>query len=587
MTDRGQHARSRLLHVFAACGIVFMIVAALYVARVVFVPVVIALLLTFVASPLMSCLQRWHWKRVPAALVVVLLLCVAIGAILMALFVQAGRLAAELPTYKEQIVEKIQSVREMSADSWLNRFILFVEDLINDIQQTPTSEVVPVSVQTGPLSGLPLVAGSAFEVLVEVGLILVLVFFMLLRREEFRNRLIRLGDSQLTTTTHVMDEGSERISKYLQMQLVVNVCYGAAWSIGFLIIGVPYALTWGFVAAALRYVPYLGWLIAAIFPALISFAVFSSWTPFIFVIGYILLVEILVSNLLEPLLYGKTTGVSDLALLLAAAFWTWMWGPIGLVLATPIITCVFVLCRHVHSLQFVAVLLGDEPTFDPPAVLYQRLLARDLDEAREIIENQLQEHSPTDTYEELLRPVLIRMRSDKRSGTLRMQERRWLAANLRELARSEGPDRAHMIADEHEPAHRLVIGGVPAQDSTDRLALYVFQNLLDPELFEFKVISADPRDRTRQEFDVLLVATLSSHYLSHTRHLCKQLRVRFPDKKLLVGCWGLAGDMANARDKLKDAGADDAAASFPDSLAQLSALAGQRDVGLTPAGAAS
>jgi predicted PurR-regulated permease PerM len=249
----------------------------------------------------------------------------------------------------------------------------------------------------GPLLG-PFAAG---------GLIIVLVIFMLINREDMRNRLIALiGHGQLTATTHALEEASDRISRYLLMQLILNGAFGIAVSLGLLLIGVPYAPLWGFFAAVLRYIPYLGSWLSALLPIAMSLLVSDSWTQPILIAVLFLALELPINLFVEPWLYGRRTGVSEAALLVAVAFWAWLWGPVGLILASPLTACLVVLGKYVPALSFFNTLLGDRPVLDPPIRYYQRLLARDHDEAVEIAEEQSKNSSVEAVYDQVLVPAL-------------------------------------------------------------------------------------------------------------------------------------------------------------------------------------
>ena len=262
---------------------------------------------------------------------------------------------------------------------------------------------VPVVVQApSVLWQLP----SLLEPLASAGLVLVLVIFMLLKHSDLRNRLIRLaGYSHLTTTTKALDEAGQRISRYLLMQSI-NGSFGVAVGLGLFLIGVPYAMLWGFLAAVLRFVPYVGPAVSALLPSALSLAVFDGWVQPFLVIGLILLLELASNLVMEPWLYGQSAGVSEVALLVAIAFWTWLWGPIGLLLATPLTVCLSVLSRYIPPLDFINTLMGDEPVLDLPTRYYQRLLARDDDEAAEIVETYGQTHDPEDVYDDIIVPAL-------------------------------------------------------------------------------------------------------------------------------------------------------------------------------------
>ena len=251
----------------------------------------------------------------------------------------------------------------------------------------------------------------------------VLVIFMLIDHADLRNRLIRLaGYGRLPLATRALDEAVQRISRYLQMQSIINGSYGVALALGYFLIGVPYAFFWGFLAATLRFIPYVGPVLAAAFPIVLSLAAFDGWVQPILVISLVLVLELVSNGLLEPLLYGQSTGVSEVALMVAIAFWTWLWGPVGLLLATPLTVCVSVLGRYVPQLEFLKILLADEPVLEAHAAYYQRLLAKDQDEAAAIVDDALRTQALDAVYDEVLIPALVAAKRDREQGTLAVED---------------------------------------------------------------------------------------------------------------------------------------------------------------------
>ena len=257
------------------------------------------------------------------------------------------------------------------------------------------------------------------EPLSAAAFVVVLVIFMLLKYEDIRNRLIGLvGSGQLTVTTRALDDAGQRISRYLLMQCIINGSYGLAVGLGLFFLGVPYAVLWGFLAAVLRYIPYVGPLIAAVFPVTISLVAFPGWGHLALVLGLFVLLELWSNLIMEPWLYGQSIGVSEVGLLVVTGFWTWLWGPIGLVLATPLTVCIVVLGRHVPHLQFFDMLFGDAPALAPPVLYYQRLLARDQEEATEFVEEYVKAHTLEKVYDDVLIPALLLAWQDRQQGLL-------------------------------------------------------------------------------------------------------------------------------------------------------------------------
>ena len=251
-----------------------------------------------------------------------------------------------------------------------------------------------------PLETLRDVGGPLIAPFATAGLVVVLVIFMLLQREDLRDRVLRLvGGREVARATEAMDDAAKRISRYLLMQLIINVLYGIPVGIGLYFIGVPNPILWGCLATVLRFIPYLGPVIGALFPIALSFAVAPGWTLPLLTVALFVVLELFSNNVLEPWLYGASTGLSPVAVLVAAVFWTMLWGPLGLLMSTPLTVCLVVLGRHVPQLGFFDVLLGDEPALSPEVKFYQRLLARDPEEATELAEEYLEDGSLDKLYE--------------------------------------------------------------------------------------------------------------------------------------------------------------------------------------------
>jgi len=416
---------------------------------------------------------------------------------------------------------------------------------------------------------------SLLEPLANAGLVLVLVIFMLLKQRDLRNRLIRLGGfSQLTTTTKALDEAGERISRYLLMQSIINGSFGVAVGLGLFLIGVPYALLWGFLAAVLRFIPYVGPGLATILPSALSVAIFPGWWQPVLVIGLIALLELMNFMVLEPWLYGQSAGVSEVALLVTVAFWTWLWGPVGLLLATPMTVCLSVLSKYIPQLDFLNTLLGDEPALDLPTHYYQRLLARDDDEAAELVETYLQTHAPEEVYDDLLMPALTAAKRDRERDAIMLEDLQFVGqatqAIMDDVALRQSqaaPAAADVVAISDEapvarPVPSIRIVGCPARDEVDALALRMFQHMLDPQRYSLEIASVEMLTAEvvslveQQGVELICIAALPPGTTTPTRYLCKRLRARFPACKILVGRWGWTGEGDANRALLLAAGAD-------------------------------
>jgi hypothetical protein len=314
-------------------------------------------------------------------------------------------------------------------------------------------------------------------------LVIVLVVFMLIYGEDLRDRMIRLiGHGRLLITTRAIDEASQRISRYLIMQLVINASFGLALGIGLFLIGVPYVLLWGVLAAVLRFIPFVGsWLVAAILLTF-SVAVFPGWTQPLLVSALVAALELVSNQVMEPLLYGHSTGISPVALIIAAAFWTWLWGPVGLALSTPLTTCLVVLGKYVPHLEFLDILLGDEGTLDAGMGFYQRLVARDQDEAVAVVEDYLQNHPAETVYDDILVPALVLAKRDRTRGELTTDDEQFIYQVTRDILNDILPSQVtqsagNEITTGEHAGPQVILLGCPARDEADELALHMFAQL--------------------------------------------------------------------------------------------------------------
>ena len=470
-----QHAIVMLSYTVVAV----LVVACLYSAQAVFIPLALAMLFTLVLSPPVTLLQRLRLGRIPAVILVVVLSGGLLFGMSWLVARQFVELAAELPQYSDAIKTKVRDLKKLAGGATGGKMGRLVEDISHELQsETPppkksgpnrtdddkdktADEFVddllpkdtphadragqpptivsppPLVVQPDSTDWLGRLTGavaSLGESAASIALALVLTIFMLLNRENLRDRLIRLiGHGRLTATTKAFDEAVSRISRFLLMQLVVNSTYGMALSLGLLILGVPYALFWGLLAAVLRYIPYLGAWIAAIPPVLISFVMSEGWTQPMLVVGWIVSIELVSNNVVEPKLYGHSIGVSEVALLVAAAFWAFLWGPIGLVLSSPLTVCLVVLGKYVPALEFLDVLLGDKPALQPHETFYQRLLARDKEEAAQVAAAQAKALSPRQVYNALIMPALSYFRHDCDHNELSEADQQFILTATREI----------------------------------------------------------------------------------------------------------------------------------------------------------
>lgn len=411
------------------------IVSALYVGREIFVPVALAILLSFVLASPVSALQRLKVPRGVAVVGVVIFAFAIIFALGSLIATQLNRLAGDLPSYQVTIQSKIQSVRGITGgSSTLERAAGMLQDLGKELDkpkgvtEKPVSPslgsplgsrpVAPVPVQVlqpdpGALESLRSLIAPLISPLATTGIIVIFVIFILIQREDLRNRLIRLaGSHDLQRTTAALDDAGNRLSRLFLNQLLINTGFGLLIGAGLWLIGIPSAVLWGILAAVLRFVPYIGSIIAAAFPLALAVAVQPGWSMLVWTAALFFVVEPAVGQIVEPMVYGRSTGLSPVAVVVSATFWTALWGPIGLVLATPLTVCLVVLGRHVERLAFLDVMFGDRPALSPAEIFYQRMLAGDPTEATEKAEEYLKERSLSSYYDEVAIKGLLLAQSD-------------------------------------------------------------------------------------------------------------------------------------------------------------------------------
>ncbi|MGH7785778.1 MAG: AI-2E family transporter [Candidatus Binatia bacterium] len=543
-------------------------VAVLYWAQPFIVPLALALLITFFLSPIVSRLQPWVGK-VPAVLVVVALTFSVIGLAGYAASRQLGSLVLELPAYRANIIQKVRDIRGASQGGSVEKVQEAVNEIAEEVGGTAASTspqpVVVASEQTSSLWGFPSTLGSIMGVLGDIGLVAVLVVFMLLERQELRNRLVRLlGHKHLTIATRAFDEAGQRVSRYLLMQSLVNAVFATGVGIGLYLIGVPYVLLWASLAFALRFIPYVGSIISAVAPLLVSLAVLEGWTRPLLVLALYLGLELFTNMVLETVLYAGAAGVSELGLITAVAFWTWLWGPLGLLLATPLTVCLVVLGKYVPGLQFIATLMSDEPALAPDKNYYQRLLAGDQSEAADLLDAQLKRGEVESAYDALLLPALNYAERDRIEGRLTDDEERAIVETTRELlvelahhARAVTPDAAAAAG-----AGRIAILGWPANGEADGLALRMLAQLLDGTPFALEILAAPMLSAEvvslvqERGCRAICIADLPPSAPLKTRYLIRRLRAAAPDLTIVVGRWAPPALADDGDEGLLAAGAD-------------------------------
>jgi predicted PurR-regulated permease PerM len=570
-------------------------VACLYWARLVFIPIALALLITFLLSPVVGLVRRTGLGQVPAVIVVVTLTLLLSGGLGWALFSQLTTLADDLPHYRATIARKIADVQRVRKGGAIKKVEDTAKDVMAQIERTTpaTQKPLPVVV-TGPhpLWQLPRI----IEPLGSAVFVFVLLVFMLIQQRELRARIIRLfGHERLAETTRALDEASAKISRYLLTQSGLNASFGVAIMVGLFALEVPFALVWGFFGALLRFIPYVGAWVAALIPIAMSLAVFDGWMKPLLIAALFVVTELITAFVLEPLFYGRSAGVSAIALLIAAAFWAWLWGPIGLALAIPITVCLVVFSRTVKGLEFIEILVSDESGVEPHITYYQRVLAADEQEAAELVRDAAKAESSEAAYDSILVPALARARHDRETGQLTRIEYAHIIESTRQVlerAAQPAPEGTTGTISPGPGTPSVTIAGCPADDEADRIVLEMLARLLEPAGYAVQI---PPAGGLVSEMMAAVLASRPSLIClgsleggGRARHLVKRLHGACPDTPILVGCWGLRG-AAELRTELRAAGADDVVSSLAEArvaalrLTRSSARLSPSATGATPA----
>jgi predicted PurR-regulated permease PerM len=543
------------------------------------------MLFSFLLTPAVIWLERIRFPRALAVSFVVLVFVAGMGSVGWTVADQLVDVTSQLPSYKANIKNKIESLRSPRGQS-LNKATDAVVELSKELAVAPTSDLTPgqTGARKSPSSARPLsvqvvspptnwldYAGSVLGPLGTAGIAIVFTIFMLMRREDLRNRFIRLaGRGHLGLMTQALDDAARRVSRYVFLEFIVNSCYGFVVGVALHFIGIPNALLWGVGAGVLRFLPYIGPPIGAILPILLSLAMFDGWTRAFITIGLFASIEIVTSNFVEPSLYGARTGLSALAVLLAAFFWTLLWGPIGLVLSTPLTVCLVVMARHVPHLGFLHVILGDEAVLSPEVQFYQRLLATDQNEAKQVLKRYRKDKPSEDLYDSVLIPALSLAERDRHRNEIDEATETFICRTVKELV-EEINDRSHeqrepnaMDADETAPsdaspsppqeraAHRAgYVVCMPVRDEADEIIGIMLAHLLERAGYRTRFLAigttVDMLARISEEKpDIVCLSALPPFAVGHARMLYQKLRAQSPDLKIVIGLWNFAGDPKRA-----------------------------------------
>lgn len=536
------------------------VIVALFYGRDLLIPFALAVLLTFVLAPPVAWLRRIGLPRVPSVLSVVLLAFVLFGGIGLVVGSQVVDLAEKLPEYRQNIAKKIRSLSESAPGGGIfGRAAETIRELERELHgksgeppqaapppQSPDRQARP---ETSTVALLGAWAVPLLSPLATAGLVVVFVVFILLGREDLRNRAIRLMGGELHATTEAMDEAARRVSRYLLMQLVINTGTSIPFGIALYLIGVPNALLWSMLAIVLRFIPYIGPLLAALFPATLAAAVDPGWGMLLWTLGVYVVMEAVTNNVIEPRLYGTSTGISEVAIIMSAIFWTALWGPVGLFLATPLTVCLAVMGRHVPQLAFLDVLLGKTPVLSPSQHFYQRMLAGDAVEGTHLAETFVKERPVVAFYDEVALPALSLAERDRQRAALAPERRAVVTETVLEvvddLADDEEVEGDKKDEAEHENGNVLAgnILCLAARTGFDFAAASMLAQLLREGGFEARSLPAEALSLSAVAsldvtgVDVFCLCYVGFANTAHARHLLRRLRRRAHGKPAIVALW--------------------------------------------------
>jgi predicted PurR-regulated permease PerM len=596
------------------------VVLFLYFARPILIPLALALTLNFLLTPIVMWLQRFSLRRGLAVALVMLIFSAVVGGMAWVVAGQLLQVASDLPKYRENIRSKIEALH-LPPESALGRAAESVKEIDMDFSapapagggQTnaqalskpalpQAQSAVPVQVVTAPATGLEYLSQMLkplLQPLSTAGMVLIFTVFILIKQEDLRDRFLRLaGVAQLHAMTLALNDATQRISRYLVLQLLVNVCYGLCFGIGVFLIGIPNPLLWGVIAGIFRIVPYVGALSATAFPLILALAIFHSWGPPLLLMLLFAVLELIASNVVEPWLYGAHTGISSLALLVTTVFWTMLWGWAGLVLAVPLTVCVIVLGRYVPRMSFLHVLLGDETALSIEAQFYQRLLALDQDDARSIAFNYLKSNSLLNLYDKVLIPALALAEQDRHRGALDERRESFLFLSASEIVSELALHRAgetaekprnlmarwrssrssfRPVSDQADPAPSATrVFCLAANDQADEITSSMLAQLL--ERAGHGVISL-PVEASFEEIlqhippepqDVICISALPPFAFAQAASLCQRVRLHLPEIRILAGVWGFSGDANKAEERFGSARPDAIVSTLAQAIDQIS-----------------
>jgi len=593
---------SGLARKFMTAVIAAVVVGGLYLGQPVLMPLALAVLASFALAPLVAMLRRLHLGHIPAVLVTMAFAVVILVSVGLFMGTQFARLAAQLPSYQTNLSAKIQSVVGSAVNNdTLARLRQTASNLARQVSgdrprplpldtANAPMEPVPVIIEReglAPLEMAQTLAGPLLEPLALIALVLVFVGFILFQKDDLRDRIVRLaGSGDLQRTTIALDEAASRLSRYLFLQTCVNASFGLLIGGGLWLIGIPNSGLWALMAMLFRFVPYVGVPIAFLFPAALALAVDPGWTMLIWVVVLFVTLDIIVGQLVEPVLYGRSMGLSAVAVVVAAVFWTWLWGPVGLLLSTPLTMCFVVLSRNVDSLKFVEVMLGDRPPLTLEQSLYLRMLGNDPDEAADEAEHFLRHNSVTAYYDEVAARALMLAQSDVNRGVL--DERR--QDHIRDAVKGLVDSLSNRKGEEREPPLPLPeswrdrpVLCVAGRGPLDEAAGILVTDMLAKYGLGARLVTSDETSAARiGELDtdgvrLICVSYLEPGTFKNARYQVRRLRKAIPGVPVIALFWGLSDDNSRYLDSIEATESDIVTTGLKETLRHIMAFARRAD----------
>ena len=576
MTDRSQTGNSRLT---PTLGLILAI-AVLYFARELLIPLVLALLLAFLLSPIVKRLEGWRIPRAAAASLVLFAACALLASVGWVALAQMMELGGRLRGDAQNIQRKIVSLQGNSSS--INDAISALEDLGAQVNHPALPGVQPplkveVVTEHNMMQAIRDYAGSVLGPLGTAGLVLVFTLFMLIDRENLRNRLLRLmGEQRLQATTKAMDDVGQRVSRYVLLQFAVNAGFGTVIALGLWLLGVPSPLLWGALGLMLRFLPYIGPVVATLLPFAVAVAESDGWRTPLSVLALFGVTEAIVSNIVEPMLYGVHTGLSAVALLVSAVFWTVIWGPVGLVLSTPLTVCLSVLGKHSPQFEFLSVILGDEPVLTPDVIFYQRLLALDQHDAMSLLESQGKNKPLMTVFDRIVIPALAMAERDRQTGQLDAKREDFIVQSINEFVTElTDADAATRVVRE---TRRTRVFCIPARDTADEIAAAMCAYFLTQEGFPaiaFPVTDSPGKLIASvgcQSDDVVCISAVPPFAAGNARKVAKSIGGEADSPTLIAGLWSYESLSEARMQRLEKSLSASVATSLAEALARVRAV---------------